>query len=468
MLDFDSFKIYSDDMAHKNIRERRIKVPNNLWWYGLIILLLSGIVGYFTYSKAVSLVPDLISTWQSDILQAWDTNMPGIVSKGSSAIVTALGAGLATYCFFFGLRCFIPPTVPTLTPKDYRNQPLLPELLRNGEIKTYIIPNSRLLKIFTRIVPSVRFLSKEPKLLVISNVSFLLKGGFIIGALLVLYYFRLEILSQIDAFGINTTGFFVPPVISLVWFIAATLLARILGVAALIKARKPDAKTLMNSAEYQFKGHPNIIYSAMQSAWEIIRKGEFPNRVHIDDSKLVPTKPPDAGVFSGTMLIESYPHYFSTAYVLAPAIFLASGVALVSFGFKHYFNTAYNISPMALMVFLKSELPLYIRDLFILIGCLGWGKALLLQALKLISHYRFYSNAILIDFSGSFVRSTAVQDADTSTKFNCRAEVILRSAEALSEAYQLWGQRELLSFQPNDATKEILERVVSGTKEELT
>jgi len=385
-----------------------------------------------------------------------------------SSIAVALGAGLAIYCFFFGLRCFIPPTVPTLTPKDYRNQPLVPELLCNGEIKTYVIPRSKILKVIGKLLPGTKFLSKEPKLLVISNVSFLLKGGLIIGALIVLYHFRFEILSQIQAFGVKTTGFFVPPVMPLVWVVAAAVTSRAIATALLVKHGKPAAVTLMNSAEYQFEGHPNVLYSAIQKACEFIRKGEFPNRVHIDDSKLVPSKPPDAGVFSGTMLIESYPHYFSTAYILAPAILLAVGVALVSFGFKHYFNVEYNVSPMALMVFLKSELPLYVRDVFVFAGCLGWGKALLLQALKLISHYRFYSNMALTDFNGSFVKSAAAQEAGTPVKFNCRAEVIFRSAEALSEAYQLWGQRELLSFKPSDGTKEILEKTASGTKDELS
>lgn len=445
----------------------RIKVPNNLWWYGVIILLLSGVVGYFTYSKAVSLVPDLISTWQSGVLQAWNTNMPVIVSKGLGAIVILLGAGLAIYCFFYGVSCFIPPTVPTLTPKDYRNQPLVPELLRNGEIKTFVIPKSGILKIIGRLLPGSKFLSREPKLIVISNTKFLLKGGLTIAVLITLYYFRFGILSQINELGLNTTGFFVPSVMPLVWLVTATLASRLIATGLLIKQGKPAAVTMIDSTEYQFEGHPNVIYSAGQKACEIISKEDFQNRVHIDDSKLVPAKPPDAGVFTGTMLIESYPHYFSTAYILAPAILLATGAALVAFGFKLYFYTDYDTSPVELMVFLKSQLPLYVRDIFIFIGCLGWGKALLLQALKLISHYRFYSNVVLIDFSGSFVKSSPSQEAGQPAKFNCRTEIIFRSAEALSEAYQLWGQRELLSFKPSDLTKEILENVVAGTKEEL-
>ncbi len=451
-------------------RASRIKIGNQRRLCGVVFLALSGVIGYFSYAEAVHITPSIISAYEKMDLQEALRDLPLLVGLLLSGLITLVGAGLTIFCFFFGLKCFVPPAVPTNTPKPYRNQPQIPELLRNGEIRTFYIPGSKVLKLLKKLFPNVRHSTKVAKRIIISDFGFIPKAIFLAGLLIGVSNYRAGILSAIDSLGVNASSVLIPSLAPLVWVILVVLCARVAGAAPLIRLRKPEARALMSSSEYAFEGHPNTIYSAVQKAAEGMRRGELDNRIHIDDTKLVPAGVTEDGTFKGTMLIESQPLYIRSGGGPAAMILLICGAALVACSFLYYFGLDYNEDPMKALSFAKIELPIYVRDVMVFVCGLLWGRLILLQSISLFSHYNYSSVMVSAEFTGSYTLQPSQSEAGTqkgAAKFGSRTETVFRGARAISESYHTWGPRELVSFAPTDGTDELLEKIRLAAGENL-
>jgi hypothetical protein len=425
-----------------------VKLPNHSLVHGLILGTLGALVALGSTTRLYEL-REFFPLQLPRELNAYLLNyLPFILGTFLTTVAALAGLIVGVSWVVGGLREVSRPRILLRRAGDYYVPEGVSLGLKEGVIHSYDKSPSLVFWLLGKVWSNARFISEIPAEAVRQNVRFVWKALFL--GIVVHFCFRaLELLPPyLESWGLGA-GYVIPSAVPFYGLLAIVCVIKLAIALSLIPLKRPSAAREMDSMIVEGKGHPAVFFAILEEGSKVFAHSASPNK--ISRSKIVACE--DGETLIGT-LIESFPEYIRSTCRTAAFISLLVGSVMVLVGFLQIILTQYPTFSVSYEDFFRLYLMSVLMDILLSVLLIILGKGFLEEARSLSSVYRFRSSLVYVEAKGDFEQKMLPdlgKIISPERLFNpltaCAFNVRYFSAEAISEALNPEGVRELVSLE---------------------